>query len=826
MNAIQPAITALLHRAQKGSISGRIGADHITELSELFYSAVEDSEVPNVHILFIDTKKAFDSIHHGFIIASLKRFGFPSWVINIIKALLHEVAVTPVFNGYTGVWIPIKRGVKQGCPLSPLIFAICMDSLLHKLDPTLKLFAYVDDLAIATNDWRDFHGCMVAIDAFSAVSGLGINRSKTAILSARPDVTLRAMLCNGFTRWCMIKYVTEYKYLGVYFGPDINLAWIYYDACLKCATRLASYSLALRNMTPFKRILVYNVFVFPLFSYLAQYYPIAVKGDASLETVSQLISRYIVPFRSGFKAFHLVAPKAMISPPVPCLDLWSYSVMCMAVQGVLSDRDGDVGAGSIERKKPSMRISVQISEMTAIFVESDVSDARAMTGDNTKTFLAAQYDGPKKRRLMYDTLVRCQLRDSKSSKDLLRVLTVNRGLQCTSQQLDQLHSYYRMLPSKMPAVIRYFNFMMIFNANVTSQRVRYIRAKESDSGVTDTGCWLCGSGLDHMRHILAECRTVERARRVFCYFTNIPIDHHELKAEDAWHGAMLITNKPTTAKHATAVFVFNWAAWYVIRTLYQGRANVVERTAANDIASRALDAWSKCALVKWGQPRVHPSIMPYAVRERVRNFGSAGRRSDHQTAAALAYAVKRVNAVPKEHATVYTDGSSYPSKATGAGILIQLPVEVICVPYCEAFVALDNGTNNIGELCAIGIGMAILLHHYSHLTGATFFTDSGISQGLVLGTMQPTKNIDLVHALRKLLARLRTFMDIQICWVGGHIGLPGNDTADALADMGAKASTEGRGIELAHHGYDFVELLHNSATKFNRAGHPPPILDG
>ena len=375
----------------------------------------------------------------------------------------------------------------------------------------------------------------------------------------------------------------------MYFGSVVNLAWVYYDACLKCADRLSKYSLALRSMTPFKRIMVYNVFVFPLFSYLAQYYPIAVSGDASMETVAQLVSQYIVPFRSGFKSFHLIAPKNMIGAPIPLLDIWAYSVMSMADQGTMEDHNGEASVGKIERIKPSMRISKQIKEMTAVFVENDVSDLQVMDGDKTKTFHADDYLGPKKRKLMYDMLVRCQLRDSGSDKDLLRVLRNNRGLTVSVEQLGRLHSYYKVLPSKCPAVVQYFNFLMIYNANVTDQRVRFIRAKQANALATNTPCWLCGTGLDHIKHIMAECSIVSSARSIFGYFIGSRMNQATMPAVDAWHRALLITNQDVGSKLVAASFVFNWSAWYVIRTLYRGRANINYRSAANSIVARAMD---------------------------------------------------------------------------------------------------------------------------------------------------------------------------------------------------------------------------------------------
>ena len=79
-------------------MSGRQGTDHVRKLSEKFYKAAEGGADP-YHLLLMDTRKAFDSIHHNFIFAVLEHFGLPAWVINTIQALLHKVSVSPTFGG-------------------------------------------------------------------------------------------------------------------------------------------------------------------------------------------------------------------------------------------------------------------------------------------------------------------------------------------------------------------------------------------------------------------------------------------------------------------------------------------------------------------------------------------------------------------------------------------------------------------------------------------------------------------------------------------------------------------------------------------------------
>ena len=163
-------------------MAGKNSTEHIVTINQLFYNSVVKKDS---HILFLlDTAKAFDSIDHDWVYHVLKSTGFPLWLRNFVKGSLHAVKVAPFFGGELTDWIDTLRGVKQGCPLSPLLFIIAYDPLLFHLSKLLDVrsFAYADDLALFCSSVRAIFPALELVSVFSLVSGLGVNKNKSAAI--------------------------------------------------------------------------------------------------------------------------------------------------------------------------------------------------------------------------------------------------------------------------------------------------------------------------------------------------------------------------------------------------------------------------------------------------------------------------------------------------------------------------------------------------------------------------------------------------------------------------------------------------------------------
>ena len=80
-------------------------------------------------IISIDVEKAFDKVQHPFMIKTLQKAGIEGTYLNIIKAIYDKPTANIILNGEKLKAFPIKLGIRQGCPLSPLVFNIVLEVL-------------------------------------------------------------------------------------------------------------------------------------------------------------------------------------------------------------------------------------------------------------------------------------------------------------------------------------------------------------------------------------------------------------------------------------------------------------------------------------------------------------------------------------------------------------------------------------------------------------------------------------------------------------------------------------------------------------------------
>ena len=76
----------------------------------------------NHMIISMDVEKVFDKIQHPFMIKTLQKMGTEGTYLNIVKAIYNKHTGNIILNGEKLKAFPLRSGIKQECPLSPLLF--------------------------------------------------------------------------------------------------------------------------------------------------------------------------------------------------------------------------------------------------------------------------------------------------------------------------------------------------------------------------------------------------------------------------------------------------------------------------------------------------------------------------------------------------------------------------------------------------------------------------------------------------------------------------------------------------------------------------------
>ena len=194
-NRLAGFIGQYIHGNQVGFIPGRQGPDQIRRAIDIV-SILQTNWPGGIpqkgFLLSLDLQKAFDSVSWAYIFSILERWGFGSNFLGLIGALYANPRALVRINGHYSKPIEIRRGTRQGCPLSPLLFAIAIETLAIAIrqnpnilgvrcgEQTHKCALFADDILLfLTSPITSLPNLCRTLDDFSKISGLSVNYSKS-----------------------------------------------------------------------------------------------------------------------------------------------------------------------------------------------------------------------------------------------------------------------------------------------------------------------------------------------------------------------------------------------------------------------------------------------------------------------------------------------------------------------------------------------------------------------------------------------------------------------------------------------------------------------
>ena len=187
---VESKLSKLIHSHQTGFVKGRFIGQNVRLLNDLM-EYTELKKVPGI-LLFIDFEKAFDTLEWHFIQRTLKFFNFGKNIQKWVSVLYTEAESGVINGGFTTNYFKVSRGVRPGCPLSPLLFILSVELLAQKIrqNPRIKgiglpkaeevkLSQFADNTTLICTDIASLTESMTILNSLAMISGLKLNRKKT-----------------------------------------------------------------------------------------------------------------------------------------------------------------------------------------------------------------------------------------------------------------------------------------------------------------------------------------------------------------------------------------------------------------------------------------------------------------------------------------------------------------------------------------------------------------------------------------------------------------------------------------------------------------------
>jgi len=214
---------------------------------------------------YIDFKKAFDLVPHGALLHRLESEGVRGRALQFIAALYEHSTLRVRVGDRLTERINLEQGVRQGDPLSPIIFNLFVNSILDELQglevhgvkgSRVPGLMFADDVVLLAESGAELAAALARVSTWADTWGMEIGHRKCGVMvfsypqkGGQPHpAAVAAQEAAAEAQWVLqgeaVPFVREYKYLGVMIDHDMAL-----DGNI--AYRVKQATKALHRMRPF-----------------------------------------------------------------------------------------------------------------------------------------------------------------------------------------------------------------------------------------------------------------------------------------------------------------------------------------------------------------------------------------------------------------------------------------------------------------------------------------------------------------------------------------------------------------------------------------------
>ncbi|XP_015939884.1 uncharacterized protein LOC107465419 [Arachis duranensis] len=262
-NRLRPFLPDIVSPLQGSFIPGRGAPDNIIVAQEILNFMKHTKSKKGTLAFKIDLEKAYDRVDWRFLESTLIAFGFPIITVNLIMNCVRASSLSIMWNGNRLDSFAPRRGLRQGDPMSPYLFVLCMERLAcyisHKVvegvwkpvsvtrsGPKFSHLMFADDLLLFCQATKSqVQMVMHSLNIFCKASGMKVNLEKSKAFCSK-NVSARRR--DIFTSVSSIRFALDLeRYLGVNLNHSRTSRASFHSVIEKVRGRLANWKGRLLN---------------------------------------------------------------------------------------------------------------------------------------------------------------------------------------------------------------------------------------------------------------------------------------------------------------------------------------------------------------------------------------------------------------------------------------------------------------------------------------------------------------------------------------------------------------------------------------------------
>lgn len=229
-NRLKMVLPTIIHTSQAYAVLNRDISDVINSIRDKIWFLAKEKQ--KGFVLNIDFEKAFDRVEHDFLFDTLEAFDFGENFIGCLRSLYSDARSCVKVNGYVTNFFHLTRSIRQGCPLSALLYSLVAEPLVLAINANsdiqsikvkdfkhfstdMKVYQYADDTTLVVKNENSILKGIRIVETYCKGSGAQMNIDKMEIMKIGETGTL--------PRTLPFKEVEIMKILGVRVGTNERL---------------------------------------------------------------------------------------------------------------------------------------------------------------------------------------------------------------------------------------------------------------------------------------------------------------------------------------------------------------------------------------------------------------------------------------------------------------------------------------------------------------------------------------------------------------------------------------------------------------------------